>query len=96
MRELLTNVAKHAQTKSASVSVKKDNSNIRICVEDKGVGFSPFNEHSSDAIEIGGFGLFHIKERLEQFGGQLELESQPKRGTQITLLVPLSSSVEEP
>jgi len=92
VRELLTNVAKHAQTNNASLSVKKDNSNIRICVKDNGVGFNDSNKHPFDA-EIKGFGLFRISERVEQFGGQFEIESQPNHGTQITLLVPLSSSV---
>ena len=92
VRELLANVAKHAQTKSASVSVKQDNSNIRICVEDKGVGFYPANENSYET-KLGGIGLFRIKERLEQFGGQLIIESQPNRGTHITIVAPLSSSV---
>jgi signal transduction histidine kinase len=39
VRELLINVAKHAQTKKASVSIKKDDSSVRICVEDNGIGF---------------------------------------------------------
>ena len=59
VRELLTNVVKHAQIKNASVSIKKDNSNIRICVEDGGVGFT----HSpKDMFKDGktGFGLFSI------------------------------------
>ena len=90
--ELLTNVAKHAQTKSANVSIWKDNSNVRICVEDKGVGFDFPKEHSSDT-KLEGIGLFRIKERLESFGGQLEIESQPNRGTNITLVAPLSNSV---
>ena len=92
VRELLTNVAKHARTKNASVSIKKEDSNIRICVEDNGIGFNSQNKHSSDGSKIEGFGLFHITERLEQLGGQLLIESQPNRGTHITLVVPLSSS----
>jgi len=47
VRELLTNVAKHAQTQNAKVSIEKDTSHIRICVEDNGVGFTPSSKHSS-------------------------------------------------
>jgi signal transduction histidine kinase len=93
VNELLTNVAKHAQAKNARLSIKRDNSNIRICVEDNGVGFVFPNEHSSDA-KFNGFGLFRIKERLEPLGGQLEIESQPNRGSSITLTVPLRTSGE--
>jgi PAS domain S-box-containing protein len=88
--ELLTNVIKHAQTKKAIVSIQKDNSKIRISVADHGVGFNPQNEHSSDD-KSEGFGLFHINERLEQFGGQFLIESKPNHGTHITLLAPLSN-----
>ena len=91
VRELLTNVIKYAQTKKAIVSLRKDNATIRICVEDNGVGFNSSPEYSYDYTNKG-FGLFHIKERLEQFGGQLEIESQPNRGTHITLVAPLRTS----
>ena len=94
VRELFINIAKHAQTKNASLSIKKDNSNIRICVKDNGVGFAHPTKHSPDA-KIEGFGLFRITERLEQLGGQLEIESQPNHGTNITLVVPVSNSSED-
>ena len=90
VRELLTNVAKHAQTQNASVSVKKESSTIQIRVADNGVGFNPPNKLSSDA-QIKGFGLFRINERLEQLGGQIEIESQPNHGTTITIVAPLGA-----
>jgi PAS domain S-box-containing protein len=92
VRELLTNVVKHAQTKNALVSIKKENSTIHICVEDNGVGFDPSQEHSLNNSN-NRFGLFHISERIEHFGGQIEIESQPNCGTQITLVAPLKNSV---
>jgi PAS domain S-box-containing protein len=92
--ELLTNVAKHAKTKQASISIKKDNSNVRVCIEDDGVGF-PYPSEDSSTVKTEGFGLFRIKERLEPLGGQLEIESKANRGTNITIVVPLYSNFEE-
>jgi PAS domain S-box-containing protein len=89
--ELLTNVVKHAQTKKAIVSIQKDNSKIRISVVDYGVGINSSHNHFFDDKNEG-FGLFLINERLEQLGGQVEIESQPNRGTHVTLVAPLSSS----
>ncbi len=89
VRELLTNVAKHAQTQKASVSVKKVDSTIQICVADNGVGFNASRKVSSDD-HIKGFGLFRINERLQQLDGQFEVESQPNHGTTITVVAPLS------
>ena len=92
VRELLTNVRKHAQVKNARLSIKKDNSNIRICCEDGGVGFT-YSHKGLSKEEKEGFGLFSIKERLDHLGGHLEIESQPNRGTQVILVAPLVSSV---
>jgi len=89
--ELLTNVVKHAQTKKAIVSIQKDNSKIRISVVDYGVGINSSHNHFFDDKNEG-FGLFLINERLEQLGGQVEIESQQNRGTHVTLVAPLSSS----
>jgi PAS domain S-box-containing protein len=90
--ELLTNVAKHARTKNASLSINRNTSTVEIRVKDSGVGFLIPDRDSTD-IKIEGLGLFRIKERLEPLGGQMEIESQPNHGTRITLSVPLSDSV---
>ena len=93
VRELLTNVAKHAQVKNARVSVKKDNSNIRICVEDGGVGFThPHKGLSKDGKK--GYGLFSIEERLDYLGGYFEITSRDGRGTQARLTAPLKVKKE--
>ena len=89
VRELLTNVAKHAKIQKASVSVKKVDSTLQICVADNGVGFNASRQVSSDD-QIKGFGLFRINERLEQLGGRFEIGSQPNHGTTITIVAPLS------
>jgi PAS domain S-box-containing protein len=91
VRELLNNVVKHAQAEKAIVSIKKNNSSMEVCVEDNGVGFDPSHLDVFD-IREDKFGLFHIKERIEQFGGKTTIESQPNRGTKITLTAPLKNN----
>jgi PAS domain S-box-containing protein len=88
VRELLVNVAKHAQAQSVKVVIRRDNGNVQIIVEDDGVGF--------DASPIGsqwgrteGFGLFSIRERLNHLGGQLKIVSTAGNGSRITLVAPL-------
>ena len=39
--------------------------------------------------KLSGFGLFSIRERMEHFGGNLDVESKPGQGTRITLTMPL-------
>ncbi len=97
VRELLVNVAKHAQTDSAKVSMRRDGDTIRIGVEDEGAGFEP-SRVLAEADDAAGFGIFSIRERLSHFGGRLEIDSEPGRGTRATLVAPLQSedaAVEE-
>ncbi len=89
VRELLINVVKHANAQNVKVSIRKVDSQIRVSVEDDGVGIDPV-EVASLAGENAGFGIFSIRERLEQLGGHLEIESEPGRGSKITMTTQLS------
>ena len=91
-RELLVNIAKHASARNAWVSVRKGNGNIRINVEDDGIGFDFAEAESRIGRSDGGFGLLSIRERINYLGGHLECESGEGRGTRISLVVPLRQS----
>jgi PAS domain S-box-containing protein len=87
VRELLVNVVKHAKAHKAQVTIGREGNLIRIQVVDDGIGLGlPPGAPLSSAR---GFGLFSIRERLKCLGGLLEVESEPGRGTTVTLLVPL-------
>ena len=88
VRELLINVVKHAQSKRVKVSVRKVKDNIRVRVEDDGIGFDPAEVMSMSAKRAE-FGLFSVRERLEQLGGLIEIDSGAGRGTKITMAAPL-------
>jgi PAS domain S-box-containing protein len=88
VRELLINVAKHAQARNVKVSLRRDDSNIKITVGDDGNGFDT-SDIVSHWSRSEGFGLFNLHERLDHFGGQLKVKSKPGRGTQVTLVAPL-------
>ncbi len=87
VRELLVNVVKHAKAQKAEVNIGREGSLIRIQVKDDGIGLgiSP----GAPLTSARGFGLFSIRERLKYLGGHLEVESEPGRGTVVTLMVPL-------
>jgi PAS domain S-box-containing protein len=88
VRELLINVVKHANAPKVRVSISRTNNQICIVVEDDGVGFDP-SEVASRTDPAAGFGLFSIRERLEQLGGRLMIESTPGHGSKITMVAPL-------
>ena len=84
VRELLFNTVKHAGADRIKVSIQRDKDRIRISIKDNGVGFDSSKVQYS--IEnLSGFGLFSIRERMEHFGGDFNIESKPDQGTRITL-----------
>ena len=88
VRELLVNIAKHAHAHKAKISIRRNDSNIQVEVEDDGVGFDASN-HTFQIGENLGFGLFSIRERLNHIGGYLKIESKLRHGTKVTLVAPL-------
>jgi PAS domain S-box-containing protein len=88
IRELLINIAKHAEAKTVRVSIAKLGEEINITVEDDGVGFNTAI-FKSRSIRNQGLGLFSVRERLTHIGGKLEIASTRGKGTKITLTAPL-------
>jgi signal transduction histidine kinase len=88
VRELLTNVVKHANATRVSVSLQRRGSAVQIVVEDDGVGLADGRRPEMDATESG-FGLFSIKERMSDLSGSLEIESHCGRGVRAILTAPL-------
>ncbi len=89
VKELLVNVVKHAHASKVRVAMRREKNQVRITVEDNGEGFdSPANAFRVD--KAGGYGLFSIRERLSQLGGNLEIESSRKYGTRAAMTVSLN------
>ncbi|MFC1737943.1 PAS domain S-box protein [Planctomycetota bacterium] len=94
VRELLVNVAKHAQAQSVRVCVQRSGEGIQVNVEDDGTGFDIL-EHDSVGTKTSGFGLFSIRERLGHIGGHCEVESKPGSGTCVRLRVPVDGNSQK-
>jgi signal transduction histidine kinase len=89
VRELLTNVFKHAKADSARVSLRRAGDHIDIEVEDKGTGFDAKALGSQSSG--GGFGLFSVREQISRLGGTVEIISAPGQGTRVNMRVPLNT-----
>ena len=87
VRELLTNVVKHARAKEVSVRMEVERDTLRIVVKDDGAGFD-VHAAAKDPNREGGFGLFSIRERMADLDGSLEIESEPGLGCAAVLVVP--------
>jgi signal transduction histidine kinase len=88
VRELLINIVKHAQARKVKVLLSRVDTQMSICIKDNGIGFDP-GCITFAGLKTGGYGLFSIRERLEQLGGSIEIKSLPGRGCTIIVKVPL-------
>ena len=88
IRELLFNIVKHARATKVTITISKEDDNIRIAIEDDGVGFDA-TKSKPEGARKGGFGLFSIRERLANQGGRLEIKSSPGEGSRVTLISPM-------
>ncbi|HEX7156543.1 MAG TPA: ATP-binding protein, partial [Burkholderiaceae bacterium] len=82
VQEALSNVIAHAQAGHALVSLLKAGDELRLMVEDDGVGFDPAHlvDRGPDALNLG---LHSIRKRVDATGGRLIVESGGARGTRI-------------
>lgn len=87
VQEALTNVAKHAHARSASLTLTVRGGWLTVVVEDDGTGFDAEKVLSGQAS--GGYlGLRAMRERAGRVGGQVALESRPGAGTLVQVRVP--------
>ncbi|HET7230588.1 MAG TPA: ATP-binding protein [Longimicrobium sp.] len=86
VQEALSNVVRHAHATRASVRIARNGERLLVTVQDDGRGFDPGNAMSTDG---GGLGLFGMKERAGYIGGQVEVSSEPGRGTRVRAEIPL-------
>ncbi|MFM7411687.1 MAG: sensor histidine kinase, partial [Planctomycetota bacterium] len=88
VQEALTNVRKHSGDTKPTVAIGYDDGTITIVVEDKGKGF---DVASADRR---GFGLAGMREPVRLAAGTCRVDSQPGRGTRVTVRLPASPSVQ--
>jgi len=91
VRELMMNIVKHAKARKMTVSLTRREERVFVVVEDDGVGFDM--SLPGRQWKRVGFGLFSVRERLSAVGGSYEFQSEPGRGTRITLSVPLKEEM---
>ena len=94
IHELVFNVLKHAETKSATVALRRVDGYLEATVSDCGVGFDTTMKRTPG--RGGGFGLFTIAERAEQLGGHFEMTSELGHGTCAKVVMPLKGMTGTP
>ncbi|MFJ3488362.1 sensor histidine kinase [Leifsonia aquatica] len=84
----VANVVQHAHADSAVIELVADADGLRFTVSDDGDGFDLRAAESGDGgATSDSFGLQAARERVQQLGGTLVVESAPGRGTSLTVLL---------
>jgi signal transduction histidine kinase len=89
VQESLTNVHRHSHSRTAEVKLKTDTDRVFLEIKDQGSGFSPSSRSGTknERTVPYGIGIRGMKERVQQFGGELRVESDPS-GTSLRALLP--------
>jgi PAS domain S-box-containing protein len=86
VKELVQNIVKHSRAGTASIRIVEQKDIVRMIVADDGQGFDAGNIGTAGLD--GGFGLFSIRERVKSYGGKIKIESEPGKGSEVTVTLP--------
>jgi signal transduction histidine kinase len=86
VQEALTNVSRHAEAQRIKLLVKREGEQIAVSIEDDGKGFD-----ASCSPKASGIGLVGLKERVSELSGTTKITSEPGKGTQINVHIPLAA-----
>lgn len=89
IQEAVTNIMRHSNATSVSVSLRQHEDDLLLLIRDNGVGFDV--QHALDKAARGqSMGLLGMQERIRFLNGSISIESDPGHGTEVRVRVPLS------
>ena len=83
-QEALRNIAAHAAAHKAQVTLRSSAEGLELIIADDGRGFD-----LAEAQRVRGLGLISLDERVRLIGGSLAVNTEPQRGTEVRVQVPL-------
>lgn len=89
-QEALRNVNKHAQATEVSLNLTFDSDEVRVLIQDNGIGFDA-PESPNAYAQVGHFGLMGMQERAQLIGGNVYVKSERGSGTQVVAFVPVGT-----
>ncbi|MEZ4858942.1 MAG: sensor histidine kinase [Flavobacteriaceae bacterium] len=84
IQEIISNIRKHSHSKTLLIQLLGYQNELTLIMEDDGQGFD-----YEKAIEKGGLGLKSINSRVQYLDGTISWDSQPGKGTSITINIPV-------
>ena len=87
IQEALRNVWRHSGATSAKITVEFTDNRTKITIRDNGKGFTLAGK-IGDLAKHGKLGLAGMQERVQLVGGTIQVQSEPGKGTTITVEAP--------
>jgi len=89
VQEGLRNAISHSEAKNCLINLMGWNKDIlSLTVTDDGIGFDPLN-----AKQMPGLGISSMRERVQLVRGELSIQSQSGKGTEIVVHVPIAGGI---
>lgn len=88
VQEAFCNILKHSGADNVAVRINRDRGFVNIEIKDNGKGFDP-NQHNANHETGRGFGLKNIRNRAEELGGYMKIQSSPGMGTTLMMSFPV-------
>lgn len=89
-QECLTNIYRHSGSPTALVLLVLSESHVRLEVEDAGKGIPQEKLKTLESRGQFGVGIRGMRERVRQFGGTIDIKSNSK-GTTVVTIIPIAS-----
>ncbi|MBA2612753.1 MAG: sensor histidine kinase [Bacteroidetes bacterium] len=83
IQELVNNIIKHAEAKTALVQFVKTNDTLSITVEDDGKGFEIVILRNNSGI-----GYLNLYSRVAYINGKIDIQTAPGKGTSVNIEIP--------
>jgi two-component system NarL family sensor kinase len=84
VQELFNNIVKHSSASRATLKLTRKKNTVHLSVSDDGAGFD-----INEARYKGGLGIANLRSRVEDLGGEIQIESGENKGTTTEIHLPL-------
>ncbi len=91
IQEILTNAIKHSGANQIQILFTRYENGLQILIKDEGLGFNAASLKIQRQVNTG-FGLFAVKERIENLKGSFSINSSLGLGTEVKMFVPLKEN----
>lgn len=90
IQEVVNNAIKYSKASFFTLNIDENSDYISFIFKDNGIGFNTKNLKNNHNTNGSGFGLFTVKERIENIQGEFNIRSEIGNGTTVVFNIPKS------